>query len=100
MENSHIVKNNEMTENGLLLEIGIGLIPLVDKNKGEAILLKNILALRQDYPDVPRIHIVDNIRFKENEFRIKDFHCVISEEKTTPEDQAQEIIEVLKKMYS
>jgi flagellar biosynthesis protein FlhA len=58
----------------LSLEVGYGLVPLVDKNQGGQ-LLARVKALRQNLAQqlgfiVPPIHITDNVRLKPKEYAI------------------------------
>jgi flagellar biosynthesis protein FlhA len=58
----------------LSLEVGYGLVPLVDKNQGGQ-LLARVKALRQNLAQqlgfiVPPIHITDNVRLKPKEYSI------------------------------
>lgn len=50
-------------ENPILLELGYGLIPLVDKEKG-SILLEDISALRKNDPKIPKFRIQDNMQLE------------------------------------
>jgi flagellar biosynthesis protein FlhA len=56
------------------LEVGYGLVPLVDKNQGGQLLVR-VRALRQNLAQqlgfiVPPIHITDNVRLKPKEYAI------------------------------
>lgn len=50
-------------ENPILLELGYGLIPLVDKEKG-SILLEDISTLRKNDPKIPKFRIQDNMQLE------------------------------------
>ena len=58
----------------LMLEVGVGLVPLVDANKGGQLLAK-VRALRKHLATqlgflVPSIHITDNLTIKDLEYVI------------------------------
>jgi flagellar biosynthesis protein FlhA len=66
----------------LSLEVGYGLVPLVDKNQGGQ-LLARVKALRQNLAQqlgfiVPPIHITDNVRLKPKEYAIALRGCEVA----------------------
>ena len=59
----------------LMLEVGLGLVPLVDSKQGGQLLCGKVRALRKHLAQqlgflVPSIHITDNLTLKEREYVI------------------------------
>lgn len=100
--NTNMVTGGKLM-NQITLEIGYGLIPLVDPDKG-AKLLDSISHLRKKIKEehgdeIPKVHIKDNSDLKSREYRIilsDVFNGTISQEMS--EEHAQnEIVQNLEK---
>ena len=51
------------------LELGYGLLPLLNKKQGS--LLEGIKSLRKEHPEIPKVHITDNITLEPKQFCVE-----------------------------
>ena len=82
----------------ILLEIGYGLIPLVESIYQRS-LIDSIRELRKFNPDFPLVHIVDNMKIEKTSFRINngEIHKIQFDETSDRSAIIREIIDILQK---
>jgi len=90
-ENPNAIEWTDVSDGAVLgLEIGYGLVPMVDKRKGEP-LMRRVTGIRRQISKelgfvIPLVRISDNMTLEPNGYRITIGGMVLAEDKISPED--------------
>ncbi|MEO9468434.1 flagellar biosynthesis protein FlhA [Parasphingorhabdus sp.] len=90
-ENPNRIEWNDVSEGALLgLEIGYGLVPLVDERKGEP-LMRRVTGIRRQISKelgfvIPLVRVTDNMALEPNSYRITIGGMILAEDKIFPDD--------------
>ena len=90
-ENPNLIEWNDVSEGALLgLEIGYGLVPLVDERKGEP-LMRRVTGIRRQISKelgfvIPLVRVTDNMSLEPNSYRITIGGMILAEDKIFPDD--------------
>lgn len=90
-DNPNRIEWNDVSEGALLgLEIGYGLVPLVDERKGEP-LMRRVTGIRRQISKelgfvIPLVRVTDNMALEPNSYRITIGGMILAEDKIFPDD--------------
>ncbi|MEM8918299.1 MAG: flagellar biosynthesis protein FlhA [Pseudomonadota bacterium] len=90
-ENPNLIEWNDVSEGAQLgLEIGYGLVPLVDERKGEP-LMRRVTGIRRQISKelgfvIPLVRVTDNMALEPNSYRITIGGMILAEDKIYPDD--------------
>jgi len=90
-DNPNLIEWNDVSEGALLgLEIGYGLVPLVDERKGEP-LMRRVTGIRRQISKelgfvIPLVRVTDNMALEPNSYRITIGGMILAEDKIYPDD--------------